>query len=143
VAGIEDEGRTVVSEGNGDVGGLTAPQEACVDEDVEDDEAQLLVQAIEQWRAGAPAMADRRRARTRWGLGFGFAVDTEREREGIRGREGEELVGHLIQARGGSGGTELRARGGGSTAAVATARGRGRLGCFCSEPPANFSDFRN
>ena len=46
VAGIEDEGRTVVSEGNGDVGGLTAPQEACVDEDVEDDEALLLLQAI-------------------------------------------------------------------------------------------------
>ena len=31
---------------NDDVGGLTAPQEACVDEDVEDDEALLLLQAI-------------------------------------------------------------------------------------------------
>ena len=90
-------------------------------------EAQLLVAAIRQWLLGAPAMADRRRARIRWRLGFRFSgeAEREREREGIRGRGGEELVGHLIQARGGSGGTELRARGGGATLAVATARGRG------------------
>ena len=66
-------------------------------------------------------MADRRRVRLRWRLGFGFSGSTAQEREGIRGREGEEHGAHLIQARGGSGGTELRARGGRATRAVATA----------------------
>ena len=104
---------------------MTSSQQARLGEDGEEVEAQLLVAAIRQWRAGTPAMADRRRARSRWCLGFGFSGSTAREREGIRGREGEELGAHLIQARGGSGGTELRARGGGATLAVATARGRG------------------
>jgi hypothetical protein len=61
-------------------------------------------------------------------LGFAFAVDTEREREGELSEGREERVGYLIQAREGSGWTELCTRGGGSTAAVATARGRGRRG---------------
>ena len=143
MAGIDEEARTVRIRYFDEGDETAAPQLARLGEDGEEVEAQLLVAAIWQWLLGAPAMADRRRARIRWRLGFRFSGEAEREREGIRGRGGEELVGHLIQARGGSGGTELRARGGGSTAAVATARGRGRLGCFCSEPPANFSDFRN
>ena len=82
MAGIEDEGRTVVSEGNGDVGGLTSPQEACVDEDVEDDEAQLLVQAIGQW--WPESTASRRRSSDSGAalLGFRFAGEAERERGG-------------------------------------------------------------
>ena len=54
-------------------------------------------------------------------LGLGFAADTERERERGLSEGREKRVGHLIQARGGSGGTELRARGGRATRAVATA----------------------
>ena len=81
--------------------------------------------AIQQWRLGTPAMADRSSDSGAVYLGLGFAADTERERERGLSEGREKRVGHLIQAREGSGWSELRARGGGSTAAVATARGRG------------------
>ena len=38
---------------------MTAPQLARLGEDGEEDQAELLVAAIQQWRLGAPAMADR------------------------------------------------------------------------------------
>ena len=110
-AEIDDGARSGQRRCFDDGGGLTAPHEACVDEDVEDDEAQLLVQAIEQWRAGAPAMADRRRARTRWRLGFQFAVDTERDRERELSEGREEKPAHLLihpGTRGGRAGARRR-----------------------------------
>ena len=68
------------------------------------------------WRGGA-------RARTRWRLGFRFAGEAEREREGKVSEGRERARGDLILSRLGSGWTELRARGGGATLAVATGAG--------------------
>ena len=90
--------------------------------------------AIQQWRAGTPAMADRRRARTRWRLGFRFEGDAERVRGGKAQERGEERRGHLILARGGSGGTASSSRGGGATARVGGTEVEGDRVAFARNP---------
>ena len=95
---------------------MTAPQQAWLGEDVEDDEALLRVQAIGQWRP--ESTASRRRSSNSgaaW-LGFGLAGEAEREREGKPREPGERARGDLILERLGSGWTETPSARGGSTA---------------------------
>ena len=99
-----------------------APQEACVDEDVEETKAKLRVQAIGQWRPESAAIQRRSSSTDAVVLGLGFAVDTERERGEKPGAQVEGLVPDLILAQQRPGWTETACAGGRATARVATAR---------------------
>ena len=108
-----------------DDGETAASREAPLGEDVEDDEAQLLVQAIGEWQCVAPASRRQSLNTARPWLGFRLVGKTERARGGKPGAQVEGLVLDLIRTQQRPGWTETACAGGGATHAVATARGRG------------------
>ena len=93
--------------------------------DVEDDEAGLRVQAIEEWQPRTPARRRRSSSMARPWLGFA----RERDRDRVRGKRvrvrGGELVGGLLISWASTAWTGRHARGGGATLAVATGAGVG------------------